>query len=123
MAVKMIDELWTNQKKIENKNDKNWAKIRIKKDNNEPCLDWLIGSKGIQNHVHFGMYLNQERAFIYPRGELLNINLKVESNKRGLLSDETEIFQEAKGNIAELTVIMTIESTGELKVKSMNWTK
>ncbi len=113
----MID-LWIDEKKQKIKDDKNWAEIKVKRDEyaGEEYIDLVIGSKNKQKeHTHMGINLDQSIRFTEFRDVTRSVGLKVESKEKGILqNDVVEIDPNVK-SYRTTTLQFKIEgSTGEV---------
>jgi len=113
-------KLWIDKTKKEIKDDKNWAKLRVKKDKETDIdyIDVLIGVKNKSAHIHFGLNLDNSMKFIETRDIMKAISRKVESKKYGLIQDEKVIIDKSINNVSNTIIQLTDEgSTGEVTIK------
>lgn len=123
MSQDIIDpkELWIDSKKtkIEIKNEKAWAKLRVKNDKGEQYIDILAGNKNEDPHIHFGINLDQSIRFIEHRGKIDEMERVVKSRKYGLISNEKCIIKEDPYKSFNLIIQLTVDgSTKEVKIKT-----
>ncbi len=76
-------------------NEKHWAKLRFKRDqNNEPYLDVLAGKKSSsennfeKNHFHAAYTIETEQMFVDDRNKIHNVKRTLDSNIKGRVSEE-----------------------------------
>ena len=77
-----------------------WFEIRVdwSHEIGDDCFDVLIGKKeeGKNAHAHLKIARDQSVIFAEPRGFLKTLGRKIDSKKRGQLTDETRVFDDRK---------------------------
>jgi len=116
----MKGNLWINkQKKLEIKNEKYWAKLRIKKDSKtgNNYIDILSGEKGKPWKSHLGINLDQSLLFSKYRGVIHSIKRDVDSKIKGHLETRKYIVDPDLKPGKDLILKFNIEeSTNEVKI-------
>jgi hypothetical protein len=86
-----------------------WVELKIKLDERrgDYYIDVLMGTKGKDAHVHYGLNRDLSGRFFLPRDSLHTLGVRAVDSKRGVLEDSITRFKEGDGsNKVTFTVVV-----------------